>query len=142
MSLKGRTAVITGSNSGIGLGVAEELAKAGADVVLNSFTDTKEDHALAERIAGEQGVGARYIQADMADPDACRNLIEQAGVVVSWSTTPASSTSPRSTNSRARSGTRSSRSCCLRRSTPRPRHCRECASAAGVASSTSLRPTG
>ena len=81
MSLKGRTAVITGSNSGIGLGVAKELAKAGADVVLNSFTDTNEDHALAERIAGEYGVGARYIVANMSDPDACRRLIEQAGVV-------------------------------------------------------------
>jgi len=57
MTLKGKTAVITGSNSGIGLGVAEELAKAGTDVVLNSFTDTDEDHALAERIAAEHGVG-------------------------------------------------------------------------------------
>jgi len=81
MSLKGRTAVITGSNSGIGLGVAGELAKAGADVVLNSFTDADEDHALAERIAAEHGVSARYIAADMADPDQCRGLIEQAGVV-------------------------------------------------------------
>lgn len=81
MSLKGRTAVITGSNSGIGLGVAGELAKAGADVVLNSFTDSTEDHALAERIAAEHGVGARYIAADMSDPDACRGLVEQAGVV-------------------------------------------------------------
>ena len=81
MSLKGRTAVITGSNSGIGLGVAGELAKAGADVVLNSFTDADEDHALAERIAAEHGISARYIAADMADPDQCRALIEQAGVV-------------------------------------------------------------
>jgi len=81
MSLKGRTAVITGSNSGIGLGVAEQLAKAGADVVLNSFTDTGEDHALAEKIAGKHGVGARYVAADMADPDACRDLIEKVGVV-------------------------------------------------------------
>ncbi len=38
MSLQGKLAIITGSNSGIGLGVAEELARAGADVVLNSFT--------------------------------------------------------------------------------------------------------
>ncbi|HKL50069.1 MAG TPA: 3-hydroxybutyrate dehydrogenase [Wenzhouxiangellaceae bacterium] len=81
MSLKGRTAVITGSNSGIGLGVAEELAKAGADVVLNSFTDSTEDHALAERIAADHGIRCRYIAADMSDPDACRRLIEQAGVV-------------------------------------------------------------
>ena len=81
MSLKGRTAVITGSTSGIGQGVAEELAKAGADVVLNSFTDSEEDHALAERIAGEHGVGCRYVSADMSDPDACRRLIDESGPV-------------------------------------------------------------
>ena len=45
--LKGKTAIITGSNSGIGLGVAEELARAGASVVLNSFSDRPEDHQLA-----------------------------------------------------------------------------------------------
>ncbi|WP_434287237.1 3-hydroxybutyrate dehydrogenase [Celeribacter sp. SCSIO 80788] len=80
MTLKGKTAVITGSNSGIGLGVARELAKAGADVVLNSFTDRDEDHALAEEIGREFGVKARYIKADMSKGAECRALIEQAGV--------------------------------------------------------------
>ncbi len=79
MSLKGKTAVITGSNSGIGLGIARELAKAGADVVLNSFTDRDEDHALAAEIASETGVTARYIKADMSKGDECRALIETAG---------------------------------------------------------------
>ncbi|MEM8802726.1 MAG: SDR family NAD(P)-dependent oxidoreductase, partial [Pseudomonadota bacterium] len=79
MSLKGKTAVITGSNSGIGLGIAKELAKAGADVVLNSFTDRDEDHAIAAEIASETGVTARYIKADMSKGDECRALIEQAG---------------------------------------------------------------
>lgn len=79
MSLKGKTAVITGSNSGIGLGVAQELARAGADVVINSFTDRDEDHALAEEIGKAHGVTARYIQADMSKPDQCRALIEKAG---------------------------------------------------------------
>ncbi|TNE66293.1 MAG: 3-hydroxybutyrate dehydrogenase [Rhodobacteraceae bacterium] len=79
MSLKSKTAVITGSNSGIGLGVARELAKAGADVVLNSFTDRDEDHALAEEIGREFGVKARYIKADMSQGAECRALIEQAG---------------------------------------------------------------
>ena len=79
MSLKGKTAIITGSNSGIGLGVARELARAGADIVLNSFTDRDEDHALAREIAAEFGVAARYIQADMSKADQCRGLIEQAG---------------------------------------------------------------
>lgn len=79
MSLNGKTAVITGSNSGIGLGIARELAKAGANVVLNSFTDRDEDHALAAEIAQESGVSARYIKADMSKGDECRSLIEQAG---------------------------------------------------------------
>ncbi len=79
MSLKGKTAVITGSNSGIGLGVAHELARAGANVVINSFTDNAEDHALAEAIGQEHGVTARYIQADMSKADQCRALIEKAG---------------------------------------------------------------
>jgi len=77
--LAGKTAVVTGSNSGIGLGVAEALAKAGADLVINSFTDAPEDHALAERLSGEHGVTVRYIQADMSKADDCRALIEKAG---------------------------------------------------------------
>ncbi|WP_394177053.1 3-hydroxybutyrate dehydrogenase [Yoonia maritima] len=79
MSLSGKTAVITGSNSGIGLGVARELAKAGINVVLNSYTDTAEDHALAAEIAEQTGVQARYIQADMSKGDECRRLITDAG---------------------------------------------------------------
>ena len=79
MSLKGKTAVITGSNSGIGLGVARELARAGADVVLNSCTDRDEDHALAAEIGKEFGVTARYIKADMSKGDECRQLIADAG---------------------------------------------------------------
>ncbi len=79
MGLSGKTAIITGSNSGIGLGVARELAKAGADVVLNSFTDRDEDHALAAEIAAETGTSARYIKADMSKGAECRALIEQAG---------------------------------------------------------------
>ncbi len=79
MSLEGKSAVITGSNSGIGLGVAWAMARAGADVVLNSFTDREEDHALAAEIAKETGVSARYIQADMSKPGECRSLVEQAG---------------------------------------------------------------
>ena len=79
MTLKGKTAIITGSTSGIGLGIAQELAKAGANVVINSFTDSAEDHQIAADIAAETGVTARYIQADMSNPEACRALIETAG---------------------------------------------------------------
>jgi len=79
MDLKGKTAIITGSNSGIGLGVAEELARAGINVVINSFTDRDEDHALAARLAADHGVTACYIAADMSKGDDCRALVERAG---------------------------------------------------------------
>jgi 3-hydroxybutyrate dehydrogenase len=77
--LKTKTAIITGSNSGIGLGIAEELARVGANVVLNSFTDRPEDHALAADLGARFGVTARYIAADMSDAAACRGLIAEAG---------------------------------------------------------------
>jgi 3-hydroxybutyrate dehydrogenase len=78
--LAGKTAIITGSNSGIGLGVAEELARAGANVVLNSFTDRPEDHQLAADLGARHGVSASYIAADMSKAADCRALIEKAGV--------------------------------------------------------------
>ena len=79
MTLSGRRAVVTGSNSGIGLGIAEELARAGADVVLNSFTDRPEDHALAAQLTLRHGVEVRYIAADMSRGSDCRRLIADAG---------------------------------------------------------------
>ena len=78
MSLTGKTAVVTGSNSGIGLGIAECLAARGARVVINSFSDSDEDHALAEKIAKEHGVDVAYIQADMSKGDQCRALVTKA----------------------------------------------------------------
>jgi 3-hydroxybutyrate dehydrogenase len=82
MSVQGKVAVVTGSNSGIGLGIAEALARSGADVVLNSFTDSPEDHALAARIGEENGVRAAYVPADMADGDACRALVATANAAM------------------------------------------------------------
>lgn len=79
MTLAGKKAIITGSNSGIGLGVAEELAAAGADIVLNSFTDREEDHDLAAWLGKKHGVKARYIMADMSRGQECRALVEAAG---------------------------------------------------------------
>ena len=77
--MKDRCAVVTGSNSGIGLAIAEALAGAGCNVVLNSFTDRPEDHALAERLAAEHGVKAVYVAADMSKGEDCARLIEAAG---------------------------------------------------------------
>ncbi len=79
MTLGGKRAIITGSNSGIGLGVAEALAAAGAEVILNSFTDRPEDHELAAELGARHGVAARYLPADMSKGAECRGLIEKAG---------------------------------------------------------------
>ena len=77
--LSNKTAIITGSNSGIGLGIARSLAAQGANVVLNSYTDREEDHALAAEISEATGTSARYIQADLSDGEAARALVESAG---------------------------------------------------------------
>jgi len=68
MSLKGKTAIVTGSTSGIGLGVATSLAAAGADLMLNGFGDREEIEALRRFIASEHGVRVGYHGADMSKP--------------------------------------------------------------------------
>lgn len=73
-----RTAVITGSTSGIGMGVAHALAASGCNIVINSFSDSAADHAVAADMAREHGVKAIYIQADMSKPDQCRALVSKA----------------------------------------------------------------
>lgn len=79
--LSGKLALVTGSNSGIGLGVARELAALGADIVVNSFTDRPKDHRIADDISNDYKVKARYIKADMATSNDCRTLIAEAGNV-------------------------------------------------------------
>ncbi len=73
-----RTAIVTGSTSGIGLAIAHRLAAEGCNVVVNSFSDTAVDHAVAETIAAKHGVRAAYIKADMSKGAECRGLVEAA----------------------------------------------------------------
>lgn len=73
--LKGKVAIVTGSTSGIGLGIAEELGKLGADLVLNGFGDAKEIEAIRSGIERNNGVRAIYDGADMSKGDAVRGLI-------------------------------------------------------------------
>ena len=70
-----RTALVTGSTSGIGLGIAEALAASGCRVVLNSYTDTQEDHDLAAALSARHGAEVLYRSADMAKADDCRALV-------------------------------------------------------------------
>lgn len=74
----GKTAIITGSTSGIGLAIASSLAAKGADVVLNSFSDTDADREAASKLAKAHGVKAIYVQADMSKPEDCRRLVSDA----------------------------------------------------------------
>ena len=73
--LKGKTALITGSTSGIGLAIARMLAKDGADVMLNGFGDAGEIEKLRAGIEKEFGVKARYRGADMSKPAEIAGLI-------------------------------------------------------------------
>ncbi len=63
--LTGKTAVITGSTSGIGLGIAESLAASGANIVLNGFGDPKTIEETRTKLARDRNVGVVYSAADM-----------------------------------------------------------------------------
>lgn len=76
--LKGKTAVITGSTSGIGLGMARAFAAEGANVMLNGFGDAKAIEQARAGIEAQFRVKARYCAADMAQPGEIGPLIEMA----------------------------------------------------------------
>ncbi len=63
-----KTALVTGSTSGIGLGIAQALAGQGANIILNGFGDAAQIAALQESMAKEYGVQVAYHGADLAQP--------------------------------------------------------------------------
>jgi 3-hydroxybutyrate dehydrogenase len=77
-SLQGRVAVVTGSTSGIGLGVARALARAGADIMLNGFGEPADVEELRQEISTLSHVRASYSDADMSKPAEIAGLIEAA----------------------------------------------------------------
>lgn len=76
--LKGKVAVVTGSTSGIGLGIATALAAQGADIVLNGFGDAAEIEKVRAGLAAQHGVKVLYDGADLSKGDAVRGLIDNA----------------------------------------------------------------
>ena len=78
MMLKGKTALVTGSTSGIGLGIAARLAAEGANLVLNGFGDAAQIEALRKELAAKHKVDVLYDAADMTRPEAIRAMVEKA----------------------------------------------------------------
>lgn len=76
--LAGKVAVVTGSTSGIGLGIATAFARNGASVLLNGLGDEKEIEKVRKTIADEHGVEVEYHNANMQNPAEISDLIDQA----------------------------------------------------------------
>jgi 3-hydroxybutyrate dehydrogenase len=76
--LRGKVAVVTGSTSGIGLGIARALAAQGADLMLNGFGDPAEIEKLRTGLAAEFKVRALFNGADLSKPAETKGLIQAA----------------------------------------------------------------
>jgi 3-hydroxybutyrate dehydrogenase len=76
--LAGKTAVITGSTSGIGLGIARSFAAQGMNVMLNGLGNAQEIEATRSGLEGEFGSGVAYSPADMTKPADIAAMIEDA----------------------------------------------------------------
>jgi 3-hydroxybutyrate dehydrogenase len=73
--LKDKVAIVTGSTSGIGLGIAKALAGEGADIMLNGFGEWGEIKAIQADIERDHGVRAVHDGADISKPAAVRRLV-------------------------------------------------------------------
>lgn len=78
MHLIGKTALVTGSTSGIGLAIAKTLAGAGARVIINGFGDAETIEAERKALSALSGLEALYDAADLTDPDAIAAMFQRA----------------------------------------------------------------
>ncbi len=76
--MRGKVAIVTGSTSGIGLGVARALAASGADILLNGFGEKADIENLRAGIAKECGVRVSFSSADMSKPVDINGMVAQA----------------------------------------------------------------
>lgn len=77
IDLSGKTAIVTGSTSGIGKAIAGQLAEAGANVVINGFGDPKDIECLLKELTSHSGQTIQYSSADMHKAEEIEILIEQ-----------------------------------------------------------------
>ena len=78
--LAGKTAIVTGSTSGIGLGIARAFAAAGMNIVLNGFGDKAEVEAIRTELAKSYDVKIAYSAADMSKPDEITAMVGDAHI--------------------------------------------------------------
>ncbi len=78
MKLNGKTAIVTGSTSGIGLGIARSLGAAGANLMLNGFGDAAQIEALRAGLAKEFGVKVGFSGADISKPAQIHEMVNKA----------------------------------------------------------------
>jgi 3-hydroxybutyrate dehydrogenase len=76
--LQGKSALVTGSTSGIGLGIAQSLAGQGTNLVINGFGDAGEIKRLCNQMADKHGVQVVYSAADMSNADSIAEMMEMA----------------------------------------------------------------
>ena len=76
--LNGKTALVTGSTSGIGLGIAEAFAKQGCHIVLNGFGDAREIEELCHRLETSHRVSVRHDGADMSKSESITDMMDRA----------------------------------------------------------------
>lgn len=76
--LRGRHALVTGSSSGIGKGIAEALADCGATLTINGFGDENDIERLRQSLAQRSGAPVTYHPADMSKPDEIEGLMRDA----------------------------------------------------------------
>jgi 3-hydroxybutyrate dehydrogenase len=74
--LHGKSAIVTGSTSGIGLGIAAALAAEGCDIMLNGFGDAAAIADVRQRLAERHGVRVAYSPADMSKPAEIREMVK------------------------------------------------------------------